>query len=119
VEGKRVLVVDDDTSIRDLLHSALVEEGYDVKVASDGRDALDVIGQWLPDVIVLDLMMPVMDGWALARRVHQDYDVPIIALSAVTELPRHATALGVRDYVQKPFDLDLLLPKISRAVSSD
>jgi CheY-like chemotaxis protein len=119
VEGKRVLVVDDDTSIRDLLHSALVEEGYDVKVASDGRDALDVIGHWLPDVIVLDLMMPVMDGWTLARRVQQDYDVPIIALSAVTELPRHATALGVSDYVQKPFDLDLLLPKISRAVSSN
>ncbi len=114
-----MLVVDDDTSIRDLLHSALVEEGYDVKVASDGRDALDVIGHWLPDVIVLDLMMPVMDGWALAREVHHSYDIPIIALSAVTELPRHATALGVSDYVQKPFDLDLLLPKISRAVSSN
>jgi DNA-binding response OmpR family regulator len=115
VDGKRVLVVDDDTSIRELLHSALVEEGYDVMLAVDGRDALSVMERWIPDVIVLDLMMPLMDGWAFAKEVRDRYDVPIIAVSAVTELPRHATALGVSDFLTKPFDLDALLPKISRA----
>lgn len=113
-----MLVVDDDTSIRELLHTALAEEGYDVKLAVDGQDALDVIERWLPDVIVLDLMMPILDGWAVARRVHETCGVPIIALSAVTELQRHATALGVNEFVQKPFDLDALLPKISRAAGT-
>ncbi len=112
-----MLVVDDDASIREMLHAALVDEGYDVMSATDGKDALAVLERWVPDVIVLDLMMPVMDGWTLARRVRASYAVPIIALSAVNELPRHATALGLSDFVAKPFDLDKLLPKISRAVS--
>ncbi len=115
VDGKRVLVVDDDSSIRELLHAALLEEGYEVVPATDGQDALSIIERWKPDVIVLDLMMPVMDGWTFARRLRERYDIPIVALSAVTDLARHAKGLGARDVIAKPFDLDSLLPKVARA----
>ncbi len=110
-----MLVVDDDSSIRELLHAALEEEGYEVVSATDGQDALVIVERWRPDVIVLDLMMPVMDGWTFAKRLRERYDIPIVALSAVTDIERHAKALGARDVIAKPFDLDALLPKVARA----
>ena len=68
---KRVLVVDDDASIRELLSTALEEDGYEVVPAVNGQDALAVCERWRPDVIVLDLMMPVMDGWTFAKRLRE------------------------------------------------
>ena len=61
--------MDDDPSIRELLYSALADEGYEVVPATDGQDALGILDRWTPDVIVLDLMMPVMDGWTFAKRM--------------------------------------------------
>lgn len=115
---KRVLVVDDDASIRELLSTALQEDGYEVVPAINGEDALSVCERWRPDVIVLDLMMPVMDGWTFAKRLHERDDIPIVVLSAANDLERHAKSVGARDVVAKPFDLDQLLPKVARAAEA-
>ncbi|HEV8229115.1 MAG TPA: response regulator [Candidatus Limnocylindria bacterium] len=116
--GKRVLVVDDDPSIRDILSAALEDDGYEVVPASNGADALDVVDRWKPDVIVLDLMMPVMDGWTFARRLRERDDIPIIVISAANDLARHALDVGARDVLPKPFDLDKLLPSVARAATA-
>ncbi|MEO8631721.1 MAG: response regulator [Chloroflexota bacterium] len=115
---KRVLVVDDDASIRELLSTALEEDGYEVVPASNGQDALAVCARWRPDVIVLDLMMPVMDGWTFAKRLRETDQIPIVVLSAANDLARHAHSIGAADVVGKPFDLDQLLPKVARAAEA-
>ncbi len=115
VSGPRVLVVDDDPDIRALLASALADDGYEVASAKNGRDALDVLSRWPADVVILDLMMPVMDGWTFAHELHDKrIDVPIVVLSAVNDVKRHAERVGAVDIITKPFDLDTLLPKIAR-----
>ena len=115
---KRVLVVDDDSSIRELLSTALEDDGYEVVPATNGQDALSVVQRWRPDVIVLDLMMPVMDGWTFAKRLRELDEIPIVVLSAVNDIARHAKSLGAAEVVGKPFDLDQLLPKVARAAAA-
>jgi len=115
---KRVLVVDDDPSIRELLSTALEDDGYEVMPAANGQDALSVCERWRPDVIVLDLMMPVMDGWTFAKRLRERHEIPIVVLSAATDLQRHASTVGAAEVVGKPFDLDQLLPKVARAAEA-
>ena len=115
---KRVLVVDDDASIRELLSTALEDDGYEVVPARNGEDALNVCERWRPDVIVLDLMMPVMDGWTFAKRLRETDEIPIVVLSAANDLARHAKSIGAADVVGKPFDLDQLLPKVARAAEA-
>jgi CheY-like chemotaxis protein len=115
VGQKRVLVVDDDASIRELLSSAFEDDGYEVMPAMNGQDALSVCERWRPDVIVLDLMMPVMDGWTFAKRLRERDEIPIVVLSAANDVMRHAKTIGAADVVGKPFDLDQLLPKVARA----
>ena len=115
---KRVLVVDDDASIRELLSAAFEDDGYEVLPAKNGEDALAVCARWRPDVIVLDLMMPVMDGWTFAKRLRERDDIPIVVLSAANDLERHAKNLGAAFVVGKPFDLDQLLPKVARAAEA-
>lgn len=115
VSGARVLVVDDDPDIRDLLVSVLRDDGYDAEAARNGREALDLLERWPADVVVLDLMMPVMDGWTFAERLREKrLAIPIVVLSAATDVKRHAERLGAADVVAKPFDIDLLLPRIAR-----
>ncbi|TMB99615.1 MAG: response regulator [Chloroflexi bacterium] len=112
---ERVLVVDDDASIRQLLSTALEDDGYEVVPAANGEDALAVCARWRPDVIVLDLMMPVMDGWTFAKRLRERDDIPIVVLSAANDLERHAKSVGAIEVIGKPFDLDQLIPKVARA----
>ena len=119
VSGRRVLVVDDDPDIRALLVAALSDDGYEAKSAENGRDALDVLDRFPADVIVLDLMMPVMDGWTFAERMKEKWAIPIVVLSAATEVRKHADRLGAADVIPKPFDLDTLLPCIARVVRGD
>src|SRR5205807_9921384 len=119
VAGKRVLVVDDDPDIRELLFTALEDEGFEVVPAENGREALAVIKTFRPDVIVLDLMMPVMDGWQFANELRaRDEDIPIVLLSAARDLKNHAREMNAADVIEKPFDLSELIPKIERVAAS-
>jgi CheY-like chemotaxis protein len=114
VGGRRILVVDDDADIRELLVSVLTDDGYEAESACDGREALAVLDRWRADVVVLDLMMPVMDGWTFAERMREKWTIPIIAVSAATDLFRQARRVGAAEFVPKPFDIDSLLPRIAR-----
>lgn len=119
MSGRRVLVVDDDQDIRDLLVSVLEDDGYQAESAKNGREALDVLERWKADVIVLDLMMPVMDGWTFAERMHEKWDIPIVVISAATDVKRHANRLGAADVIPKPFEIESLLPVIDRVAGPD
>jgi two-component system OmpR family response regulator len=111
----RVLVVDDEPSIVDVISMALRHHGFGVKAAATGKEALDQVRRWRPHVMVLDVMLPNMDGFEVARRLSAEHaDVPIVFLSA-----RDATADRVRglttggdDYVTKPFSLEELIARL-------
>ncbi len=119
--GRRVLVVDDDPGILDILQIALQAAGYDVMVARNGLEALDRAGEELPHLMLVDLMMPVMDGWELVRECRGRNSlaaVPIIILSAAREIERERATLGVEAALAKPFDLTRLLTEVSTWVSA-
>jgi CheY-like chemotaxis protein len=114
---RRVLVVDDDPSIQGFLAEALADEGYGVRTAGNGREALAILGEWLPDLILLDLMMPEMDGWdfrAAQRTMPAVASVPVIVLSATRDLAAKVQTLGAAEVFAKPFDLEKLLGTIER-----
>jgi two-component system chemotaxis response regulator CheY len=113
-----VLVVDDDPDIRALLVSALADDGFLAESAMNGRDALEVLDHFDADVVVLDLMMPVMDGWTFAARMKERHAIPIVVLSAAADLARQAESVGAADVVPKPFDLETLLPTIARVAGA-
>jgi DNA-binding response OmpR family regulator len=115
--GRRVLVVDDDPSIQGFLAEALADEGYDVRTAGNGREALSILHSWRPDLILLDLMMPEMDGWAFRaeqRTLPEAAMVPVIVLSATRDLDAKTRDLEPAQVFSKPFDLELLLGTIER-----
>ncbi|MGH2371510.1 MAG: response regulator transcription factor, partial [Chloroflexota bacterium] len=91
----RVLVVDDNQGIRDLVCEVLSWAGHEVAAAADGRAALEVVSRWRPDVILLDWMMPGIDGWEFAQRYHSQPEphAPIIALTAAQDGPARAAAM--------------------------
>jgi CheY-like chemotaxis protein len=111
----RVLVVDDDATIRGLVSELLVDEGYVVVGASDGAQALQCARDAPPAAIVLDLMMPVLDGWGFLDACRQQsmcLGVPVVVMSAahgLHEMTRRLTQLGVRDVLAKPFDAVALI----------
>ncbi len=110
----RILVADDDPSILRLLQLNFELEGYEVATASDGEEALAQARASSPDVIVLDVMMPGLDGWEVCRRLKEDEalrDVPVVLLTALGQERerRHGLAMGASEYVQKPFDPDQLV----------
>jgi CheY-like chemotaxis protein len=110
-----VLVVDDDTSILDTVSSILAGEGYDVVSASSGQEALDAVTRKRPLLILLDMRMPVMDGWAVARALRgQGISVPIIVMTAAESAQRWADEVGAEGYLAKPFGLDELLATVER-----
>jgi len=110
-----VLVVDDDTSILDTVSSILTGEGYDVVSASSGQEALEAVARKLPLLILLDMRMPVMDGWAVARALRgRGITVPIIVMTAAESARRWADEVGADGYLAKPFGLDDLLATVER-----
>ncbi|MCC7106651.1 MAG: response regulator [Chloroflexi bacterium] len=116
--SQRVLVVDDDDMIRDVLRLTLQDEGYDVRVARDGREALEQLEGSPPALILLDLMMPRMDGAGFVRELERRgvrSAVSVVVLSAGASGERQATALRADGFVPKPFDLDLLLAVLADA----
>ncbi len=116
--GARVLVVDDEPQVLRLLRTALGERGYDVSVAASGEEALATIERRLPDVIVLDVVMPGMSGLEVCRAVRERSSVPIIVLSARGEERDKVAALdlGADDYLTKPFGMEELLARIRVAL---
>jgi CheY-like chemotaxis protein len=107
----RVLIVDDDESIRVFVTMALEDAGYEVRGASNGQLALAALADWRADVILLDLNMPVCDGWQF--RYHQNSDpklatIPVVVMSATYDLARVSAVLAPRATLPKPFDLDEL-----------
>ena len=110
----RVLAVDDDPVIQRLLEVNLEMEGYEVRLASDGLQAVDAAREFRPDVILLDVMMPNMDGWEACATIKQDPELaktPVVFLSARAQDAdiERGTELGAAAYITKPFDpIDLL-----------
>jgi two-component system KDP operon response regulator KdpE len=117
VTGERVLVVDDEPQIRRALRTALTAHGYAVETAEDGRTGLEAIAAWAPDAVVLDLVMPGLDGFEVLRQTRTWSDVPVIVLSARGQEPDKVAALdgGADDYLTKPFGMRELLARL-RAV---
>ena len=109
-----VLIVEDDHNIQELLQLYLEKEGYAVTVASDGGQGLSKFRAIKPDLVLLDVMMPVMDGWAVCRAIRADSQTPIIMLTAKGETDDKVTGLksGADDYVTKPFEMKELLARI-------
>ena len=113
-DGARVLVVEDDALLRMLLAEILRDEGFAVRTAANGAQGLDQGAAWAPDVIVLDLLMPVMDGYTFMRaRDGRMADVPVVVMSAAREERRLGAA-----YLPKPVDLCALLDQVERLAAS-
>lgn len=113
----RILIVDDDADIRGLLRELLERAGYDVAEGANGREGLRTLYATSPDLVLLDVSMPEMDGWQTLERIRDLGDIPVIMLTARTaELERvRGLKAGADDYVAKPFDFDELLARV-RAV---
>ena len=115
--GERlVLVVDDDPDILQTLALCLSTEGYRVEMAANGKEALEMLSGERPAVILLDLMMPVMDGWQFVAEMDRrgERAAPLLILSADRAVQGHATKLKADAFLAKPFDLDELLVKVSQ-----
>jgi two-component system, OmpR family, response regulator len=111
----RVVVVDDEASLTDLLSMALRYEGWDVRTAADGHTALSLVREFRPDVVVLDIMLPDLDGMRVLSRMRSDgTDVPVLFLTAKDSLDDRVAGLtaGGDDYVTKPFSLEELVARL-------
>jgi len=118
----RVLLVDDDPVILRLLEVNFRLDGFDTQTATRGEDALARAVEWVPDMIVLDVMMPGLDGWEVARRIREHEqlaEVPVVFLSARAQEDdrMRGYALGVVEYVTKPFDPSTLVDIVRRHLS--
>jgi len=114
--GGRVLVVDDDESIRELVNMALSDEGYEVVMAAEGSLALELIRTRPPDLILLDMRMPDMDGGEFAEAYRQlpGQRAPLIVLTAARDAADRAAQLEADAFLPKPFDLQALLDVVGR-----
>lgn len=113
-EGPRVLVVDDDAGLRHLLEYGLARAGFAVRSVPDGQGALLILREYSPDLVVLDVMLPEIDGIALLPEIRRMTTVPVVMLTARTELTEKLAGFsaGADDYVGKPFDLDELIARL-------
>ena len=114
---RRVLVVDDDRDLRELLAAVLSSAGYEPLTAENGAAALSVLRTVLPELIILDLMMPVMNGWQFreAQTALPDYArIPVVCLSGHHQARLQASTLGIKACVVKPFEIDDLLQVVNR-----
>lgn len=119
--GKHILVVDDDRNLRKIIQTNLELAGYDVTTAANGEEALHMLDSMQPDLIVLDVMMPVMDGYEVARRVRRhpaNTRVPIIMLTAKSEVEDKLAGFeaGADDYITKPFGPQELLARVKAKI---
>ncbi|MGA3210983.1 MAG: response regulator transcription factor [Terriglobales bacterium] len=117
-DRRRILVVDDETQITRVLRTALSAQGYGMRSAGDGDEALEVMKEWSPDLVITDLGMPNMDGLELCRHIRAKSAVPIIVLSVRGQETMKIAALdaGADDYVTKPFSVNELLARVRAAL---
>jgi two-component system KDP operon response regulator KdpE len=115
---KNILVVDDEAQITRVLKTTLSSQGYGVRTASDGEEALQLMKGWAPDLVVTDLRMPNVDGLELCRRIRTESRIPIIVLSVKGEETIKVEALdaGADDYITKPFSVNELLARVRAAL---
>jgi CheY-like chemotaxis protein len=111
--GGSILVVDDDPAIRETIVDILELEGYPVVGAADGAQALTQVEQALPWLILLDMRMPIMDGWAFSQVLKERHlRVPVVVMTAARDARPWAQQIGAEDYLAKPFDIDQLVSKV-------
>ncbi len=120
----RVLVIDDDPKILKMIQTILLQEGLEVTTADSGFQAGLLISSWLPDIIVLDFLMPEMDGFEVCRRLKLNEgtkDIPIIAVTDVKEADavKKMYSCGITDYISKPFKSEELVGKIKKHLSAE
>ena len=113
---KKIIVVDDEPKILRLVSVKLRVSGYDVVATSDGEEALRLIRSERPDVLLLDIIMPGMDGFDVLEIVRGFSDIPVIVFSARPESSPKAISLGANDFLAKPFDADDLVKRIDTLV---
>lgn len=117
---KKILIIEDEPHIADGLKLNLSLQGHDVEIVGDGSSALVKWKQWKPDLIVLDIMLPVIDGFTVLRSIRlEDERIPILILSAKSDTEDKVAGLtfGVDDYMAKPFDLDEFLLRVDRLLT--
>ncbi len=111
---RRILVVDDEQTVRDFLQRVLETAGYTVITASNGLEALDKMSQFDISLVLLDIMMPGLDGFEVLDYMRQYKNIPVIMLSGIQEVPTKidSLTLGADDYITKPFSVEELLARI-------
>ena len=115
--ARKVLIVEDDNNIAELLHLYLEKEGFETCVARDGGKGVEQFRTFQPDLVLLDIMLPVVDGWSVLKKVREEGNTPVIMLTAKGEVEDRVSGLesGADDYIVKPFEMKEVLARI-RAV---
>ena len=121
-ENKKILAVDDENDVLLIIKTALISEGFDVKTASGGADALSVASEFTPDLVILDMMMPEMSGFDVLKQMREKPElkqIPVIMLTGVADKSkiRKAIDVGVSYYIVKPFEFHDLISKVKLAIS--
>ena len=113
--ARKILAVEDDRNISDLIRMYLEKEGFEVTTAFDGGTAVEKFKEIQPDLVLLDIMLPVMDGWAVCQKIREMSKTPIIMLTAKSEVFDKVTGLemGADDYIVKPFEMKELIARIN------
>ena len=119
----KILIVEDNEMNRDMLSRRLTRKGYEIEMAVDGQEGLDMMRSWSPDLVLMDMGLPVMDGWAATSQAKADgalSSIPIIALTAhaMEEDRQKALAAGADDFDTKPVNLSGLLEKIEKQLNA-
>jgi len=114
----KALIIDDDPAMTDLLKMMLEPSCMEIKCVNDGASGLSALYAFHPDIVILDLLMPDLDGWKVCRILKEKYDFPILVLSAVDNPQRISDALsaGADDYLIKPVSKDVLLAHINKLI---
>lgn len=112
--NKKILVVDDEKPISDIIKFNLEKEGYEIETAFDGEEALKKVYQFQPDLVLLDVMLPKLDGFQVCRRIRESFNMPIIMLTAKEEEVDKVLGfeLGADDYITKPFGMRELIARV-------
>ena len=110
---KKILVVDDSSSNVLLLENFLEDEGFEIEVANSGKEAIKILSQFNPDIILLDLMMPGLNGIDVMKSIPQTIPVIMISANKDSKLVEEAKAQGIKSYIQKPIDFDEILKEIA------